>query len=49
MMCLDWILASTEYQEFVYLMLEFKGAQDWDGEAGLDYSRVNDQEGHDEL
>ena len=43
-MCLDWILASTEYIEFVYMMLEFKvrqldicyvmcqGAQDWDGE-----------------
>jgi hypothetical protein len=23
-MCLDWILASTEYIEFVYMMLEFK-------------------------
>ena len=42
LMCLDWILASTEYIEFVYMMLEFKvisfliiccqGAQDWDGE-----------------
>jgi hypothetical protein len=32
LMCLDWILASTEYIEFVYMMLEFKGAQDWNGE-----------------
>ena len=24
LMCLDWILASTEYIEFVYMMLEFK-------------------------
>jgi hypothetical protein len=23
-MCLDWLLASTEYTEFVYMMLEFK-------------------------
>jgi hypothetical protein len=29
LMCLDWILASTEYIEFVYMMLEFKQAQDW--------------------
>ena len=49
LMCLDWILASTEYIEFVYMMLEFKGAQDWNGE---DYE-YNDgeayqQEGDDE-
>jgi len=24
LMCLDWILASTEYIEFVQMMLEFK-------------------------
>lgn len=24
LMCLDWILASTEYNEFVCMMLEFK-------------------------
>jgi hypothetical protein len=32
LMCLDWILASTEYIEFVYMMLEFKDVQDWNGE-----------------
>jgi len=32
LMCLDWILASTEYIEFVYMMLEFKNIQDWNGE-----------------
>jgi hypothetical protein len=31
-MCLDWILASTEYIEFVYMMLDFKNIQDWNGE-----------------
>ena len=33
LMCLDWILASTEYLEFVTMMLEFKvsdlGKQNW--------------------
>ena len=24
LMCLDWILASTEYTEFVMMMLEFR-------------------------
>lgn len=39
LMCLDWILASTEYIEFVYMMLDFKQANNWmeggyeDGEA----------------
>ena len=37
-MCLDWILASTEYIEFVYMMLEFKGVQDWDGQADYQYN-----------
>lgn len=32
LMCLDWILASTEYIEFVYMMLDFKNIQDWNGE-----------------
>lgn len=39
LMCLDWILASTEYIEFVTMMLEFKGMQNWDGED-FDYSRM---------
>jgi hypothetical protein len=38
LMCLDWILASTEYIEFVYMMLEFKGVQDWDGQADYQYN-----------
>jgi hypothetical protein len=33
-MCLDWILASTEYTEFVYMMLEFRQAQDWQDGGG---------------
>ena len=47
-MCLDWILASTEYIEFVTMMLEFKGMQNWDDE-GFDYSRMQlpDEEGGD--
>ena len=28
LMCLDWILASTEYIEFVYMMLDFKVTSD---------------------
>jgi hypothetical protein len=49
LMCLDWILASTEYVEFVNMMMEFKGIQDWDGED-FDYSRtqIQDEEGEEE-
>jgi hypothetical protein len=52
-MCLDWILASTEYTEFVYMMLDFKGAQDWDGEdyqydAGGAYNEGDEEDEEDE-
>ena len=42
-MCLDWILASTEYIEFVTMMLQFKGVQDWDGQEP-EYSAFMDEE-----
>ena len=47
LMCLDWILASTEYMEFVQMMLEFKNMQDWDGQD-FDYSRVQEVEEEEE-
>lgn len=46
LMCLDWILASTEYIEFVTMMLEFKGAQDWaDDDADYYAGGYGDEEG----
>ena len=45
-MCLDWLLASTEYTEFVYMMLDFKQAQDWqDGYAEDEFEQ--EEEGED--
>ena len=41
LMCLDWILASTEYIEFVTMMLEFKDMQNWD--EGDEYREEQDE------
>ena len=28
-MCVDWLLASAEYEEFVNMMLDFKDTLNW--------------------
>ena len=31
--CLDYLLAATDYQDFVNLMLEFRETSEWEGDA----------------
>ena len=42
-MCLDWILASSEYIDFVMMMLEFKDAQDWNAEEDQIVPKLKDE------